>query len=287
MRWQTASGIDHLKLVTRLSQRIRSEHPTAGVWEAADFQWWWRVERESDAHDQQFLTDADGDPIGAAVLTRWPRTWGYDILALPSRAEELTPALITESVDRIEGLSSEGVEAAIRHDDPTLRRHLTQAGFEETEAQGAATWLNLEERPRPTAAPDGYHLRDRTDRENRSHHFIPRSTENVEQRLRQTSLYDPRLDLFIESADGAVVAYALFWFDAATGTGLIEPLRTEEGHERRGLATHLITAGLDRLAQFGAHRAKVNYEVGNEASEHLYLGMGFEVESTSTLYVHR
>ena len=44
---RTATGLDYLELVTRLLHRARLEHPTAGLWEAADMQWWWRVERSS------------------------------------------------------------------------------------------------------------------------------------------------------------------------------------------------------------------------------------------------
>lgn len=284
MRLQTASGIDYLERVTRLAQRIRAEHPTAGVWETADFQWWWRVERESDTLDQVFVTDEDGDPVGASLLTRWPRTWGHDLLTLPSRAEEATAALVPRSVARIEALSGQRVESAVRDDDPLLREALTQVGFEATDNQGAAAWLSIEERPPPIGVADGFQLRDRSEVADRRHHFVSRSAVSVEHRLQQTSLYDPELDLFIQTNDGTVVAYALFWFDPTTSIGVIEPVRTEEGHERQGLARHLLATGLDRLSLLGAERVKVNYEVGNEAAENLYLDVGFEVDSLSTVF---
>ena len=63
-----------------------------------------------------------------------------------------------------------------------------------------------------------------------------RSSEEVETRLRQCSLYDPALDLAVETADGEVAGYALFWFDPVTKVGLVEPMRVEDAYQRRGLA---------------------------------------------------
>jgi GNAT superfamily N-acetyltransferase len=103
--------------------------------------------------------------------------------------------------------------------------------------------------------------------------MIARNGEAVEPRLRQCSLYDPTLDLAIEDADGRPAGYALFWFDPATLVGLLEPMRVEDGYQRRGLARMLLTNGLDRLARKGARRLKVGFET--DAARNLYLGAGF------------
>lgn len=62
----------------------------------------------------------------------------------------------------------------------------------------------------------------------------------------------------------------------ARPTGLVEPIRTEDDHQRRGLARHVLTAGIERLAEAGARRIKICYEPGNPASSHLYLSVGFQ-----------
>lgn len=112
-----------------------------------------------------------------------------------------------------------------------------------------------------------------------------RSGEAVEARLRQCSLYDPTLDLALETAAGEVAGYALFWFDPVTKVGLVEPMRVEDAYQRRGLARALLTTGLDRLAQRGARRLKVGY--GTDAARRLYVGAGFRVISTSRSYSRR
>jgi predicted N-acetyltransferase YhbS len=109
-----------------------------------------------------------------------------------------------------------------------------------------------------------------------------RSGGEIEARLRQCSLYDPALDLAVETADGQTAGYALFWFDPVTNVGLVEPMRVEDAHQRRGLARTLLTAGLDRLAKRGAHRLKVGYST--DAARRLYTGSGFRVASTCTTY---
>jgi GNAT superfamily N-acetyltransferase len=66
------------------------------------------------------------------------------------------------------------------------------------------------------------------------------------------------------------------WYDPATATGLVEPMRTEDDHQRRGLARHVLTTGIDLLARAGAARIKIIVEHDNPAARNLYLGVGFE-----------
>jgi predicted N-acetyltransferase YhbS len=106
--------------------------------------------------------------------------------------------------------------------------------------------------------------------------MILRNGPEVETRLRQTSLYRPDLDLVILDDRNQAAAYGLFWLDPVTATGLVEPMRTEEEHQRRGLARHVLTAGIDLLAQAGAEVIKISFEPDNPAARDLYLDVGFE-----------
>lgn len=50
-----ASGRESMALATELLERVRLADPNAGVWEAADVQWWWRKARRSDEVEQFFF----------------------------------------------------------------------------------------------------------------------------------------------------------------------------------------------------------------------------------------
>ncbi|MDO5701713.1 MAG: hypothetical protein Q4P36_09640, partial [Bowdeniella nasicola] len=65
-----ASGLEAQRLATHLLQRTRRADPLAGVWEAADIQWWWRKPRPSDTVDNMFWMDDEG-PAAGVLLTIW------------------------------------------------------------------------------------------------------------------------------------------------------------------------------------------------------------------------
>jgi hypothetical protein len=91
-----ASGLESLALTTELLQRVRLADPTAGVWEAADLQWWWRTPRSSDTVEQLFWAD-DVGPVAAVVLTDWGMTWGFDPIVVPGVAAVTVSKLYTRS----------------------------------------------------------------------------------------------------------------------------------------------------------------------------------------------
>lgn len=277
-----ASGLEYLALVTQLLQRARLADAEAGLWEAADLQWWWRTPRRSDAVDQLFWLDEQG-PVAAVVLTDWGRGWGCDPIVIPGVA--LLPTVWARAVEAIDSLGLERVEVLVRDDDAELLGLLAGSGFVAEDDRSGITWMDAEERAEVAALPDGFTLSDRADERTRPHPLRHRNGEGVEARLRQCSLYDPTLDLAVEAADGEVVGYALFWFDPVTEVGLLEPMRVEDAYQRRGLARAMLTEGLDRLAKRGARRLKVGF--GTEPARRLYTGAGFRVSATSTSFARR
>lgn len=56
---------------------------------------------------------------------------------------------------------------------------------------------------------------------------------------------------------------------------MVEPMRTEDDHQRRGLARYLLTAGIEQLSEAGAERIKICFELSNPASSRLYPSVGF------------
>jgi predicted N-acetyltransferase YhbS len=279
-----ASGLEYLALATELLQRARLADAEAGVWEAADLQWWWRTPRRSDAIDQIFWIDDEG-PVAGVVLTEWSRAWGCDPIVVPGVSTVSVPTVWARAVEAIAALGLEAVEVLARDDDVELLGLLADAGFVADDDQSGLTWMDAENRAEVAALPEGFVLVDRAKEGTGPHPMRRRSGDEVEARLRQCSLYDPALDLAVEAADGQTAGYALFWFDPVTEVGLVEPMRVEDAFQRRGLARAMLTAGLDRLAKRGARRLKVGY--GTEAAHDLYVGTGFRVTSTSTTYVWR
>jgi GNAT superfamily N-acetyltransferase len=283
VRVARASGLEYLALVTGLLRRARLADAEAGLWEAADLQWWWRMPRRSDTIDQLFWIDEEG-PVAGVVLTEWTRAWGCDPIVVPGAAVPLA-AVWARAVEAIDGLGLDVVEVLARDDDVELLGLLAGAGFVAGDERGGVTWLDARDRPLVAAVPDGFVLVDRAEAASRPHWMRRRNGEEVEARLRHCTLYDPALDLAVETVDGETAGYALFWFDPVTKVGLVEPMRVEDAYQRRGLARAMLTAGLDRLARRGASRLKVGY--ATDAARALYVGAGFRVSATDRSYNRR
>lgn len=278
-----ASGLDALRLVTELLQRARLADRDAGLWEAADFQWWWRTPRRSDAIGQWFWLDGLG-PIAAVMLTDWGTTWGCDPILLPGISSNIEDLVWEAAVERAQApeLSDAPVETQVRDDDPRTAERLVSAGFGSTDDRGGMTWMAATDRPEAVPPQAGFRLLDRELDPGGQHWLTRRSGPDAEARLKQTALYDPSLDLAIRAPDGTIAGYALFWFDPITRVGMLEPMRVEDAWQRRGLARLLIAHGLERLAERGATRFKVSW--GSPPGRALYVGAGFGQEVTTTTY---
>ena len=127
-----------------------------------------------------------------------------------------------------------------------------------------------------SSLPEGFELVSRLDVPQRPHHMIARNGERVASLLAECSLYRPELDLAVYASDGRVAGYGLFWSDPVTGVGMVEPMRTEDEFQNMGIARHVLTSGLERLARSGCSRLKVAFHEGNEHAKRLYLSAGFQ-----------
>lgn len=284
LQCRAESGRDYLTSIVDLLHRVRTSHPTAGVWEAADFEWWWRTPRPSDEWGQLFWSEGDRT-IAAAIATDWGDRVGLDLVTLPGLPPAMRRSVFEGGVAFAASMSAGRLEMTIDDEDVELVSLLSGAGFERLPDKGICAWMPAARRRPIAPLSDGYRLLSRDEIGARRHHFADRSGEQVEVRLHETSLYRPDLDLAVVTDDGEVVAYGLFWHDPATEVGFVEPMRTEEAHQRRGLARHVLTAGLHRLALIGASRPKINYEIGNRASSELYRDVGFVPAMTTSIFV--
>lgn len=284
MRQEMLSGVERLTVVTALLHRIRLRDPRAGVWEAADPQWWWRRPRASDEIASPVWLDDTDQPIAAAMLTEWPDAWWLDVIRLPGLALTLDD-LTGPAWAQLEHQAGRPViEALVPADDVALGTWFAGRGFVAAEESWSG-WMAAADRPAVRALPAGYQLVDRAVRGvdvAPRHPMVTRNGPDVEARLRQTTLYDPRLDLAVLAGDGSVAGYALFWHDPVTGLGLVEPVRVEDDHAGRGIGYAMISAGLDRLARAGATTLKIGWE--SERAAELYTRLGFTSVATYTTY---
>ena len=279
-----ASGLDSLALSTELLQRARLADAEAGLWEAADLQWWWRKPRRSDTIDDLFWVDDEG-PVAGVVLTDWGEAWGCVPIVIPGVSTVPLSTVWARAVETVDALGLEAVEVLASDDDFELLGLLDATGFVADDDRSGTTWMDAQDRQEVTALPDGFELVDRNKDSTGPHPMRQRNGEEVEARLRQCSLYDAALDLAVEAPDGQTAGYALFWFDPVTQVGLVEPMRVEDAYQRRGIARAMLTEGLDRLVRRGARRLKVSY--ATDVARALYVGAGFRVTSTDRSYSRR
>ena len=276
-------GLDYLEAVTALLQRIRRVHPTAGLYQAAELQWWWREPHSTDALPQLFWFDDHSQPVAAVIATDFGdgssavfEETTLAVIVMPDAAADWVRYVIERGLAHVAASGLEAVDVEVDQADELMRDVLSGHGFAHKGDGIVVAWLAVDRRPEVSPLSEGYRLRTRAETMAQPHHFGRRAGPHTEERLGQTSLYRADLDLVIHDRDGDVGAYGLFWFDSVTATGVVEPMRTMDDHQRRGLARHVLTVGIERLAAAGAERISIGWEPDNPASGNLYRSVGFE-----------
>lgn len=268
-------GAAALDALTRLLRRARLADATWGAWEAADVHWWWRLDRRLDPDDCVVWSD-EGGPTAAAFATRFRDDLLADVVRLPHAHP------VPELVAAAAALADRHPHAAWAcvDGDETLSTALRSIGVAPTDEAMTAMWMAADAAPAPAIA-DGYRIERRSDQPaGGPHHLARRNGDDVADRLAESSIYRADLDLLVRAPDGAVAGYALFWADAETGVGLVEPVRVEDGHSGRGIARALVAAGVRALADEGCGRAKVSSMADNPAAIAAYRAVGFVPTAT-------
>ena len=122
------SGVDYLALVTDLLQTARRRAPHAGLWEAADLQWWWRKDQHQDAGAATFWLN-EGQPVAAVITTDWGARFGLDILRIDPGSNELLDVVWPRVTERVGELADSTIEMLIDEADSTLAAAADRARF--------------------------------------------------------------------------------------------------------------------------------------------------------------
>ena len=269
-------GIQYLEAVTTLLQRIRGADPIKGLFEAADLQFWWSAPRPTDTMGQLFWIDDSGLPEAAVIVTEWSDRIALDPMFTPDATPDFVAHVIERGLAHANEAGYKAVELEVAENDDVQQTALVSLGLTKTEDGFLESWLHADARPLIGALHQDYRLFSRADRIQHPHYAIDRVGPDVEERFLQTSLYRSDLDLLVLASDDSHAAHGVFWYDPVTATGLVEPMRTQEAHQKRGLARHILTSGIDRLSQAGAERIKIIFDPNNAAASALYLDVGFE-----------
>lgn len=276
-----ASGLGYLALATELLQRARLADAEAGLWEAADLQWWWRTPRRSDAIDQLFWIDDDG-PIAAVLLTDWGRTWQCDPILVPGLSAVSRRGVWQRARAAIDVLGLESLEVLVREDDFRLMDLLARAGFAAGDDRSGITWMDADKRPKSltcledsclSTAPRRRPVRTRCGPGAASKSRLASGSVRYTTRPSTSRFWLMTVRSQATRSSGST---------PLTKVGLVEPMRVEDAYQRRGLGRVMLTAGLDRLAKRGARRLKVGYST--DTARRLYVDAGFRVTSTIASY---
>lgn len=276
------TGLAHVESTSALLQRVHRLLPAGGLYQAADVQWWWAVPRSTDDLPQLHWVDEGGDAVAVAALTDFADGTSavYTdpmllVAALPDAPTDFWERVLDRALEHATSHGIDRLELEVEQQDARLQHLLTSRGFTPSGDGLVLCRLDPADRPTPQPLAVGDRLVSRAERTGGPHPMNRRAAADFERRLREVSLYRPDLDLAVVDEHDEPAAFALCWFDPTTESGMIEPVRTHDAHQRRGLAHHLLATGIERLVSVGAREISIGYEPDNPASGTLYRRCGF------------
>jgi GNAT superfamily N-acetyltransferase len=286
-------GLEYLDAMTALLRRVRLADPDWGTYEAAELQWFWTTPRSTDSLGQLFWFDDSGRPLAAVAVLDFGDGMSlvYDaptlvVVVMPDATPDWVRHVVERGLAHVAEAGIDSISVEVERNEHALRDALFAHGFTVTGEALIGCRLDAAARPAVSPLAEGYRLRTRRDTADRPHHMADARRPQFEERLAQT-MHRPELDLTVIDSNDEPVAYGIFWYDSETSIGLVEPMRTHDEHQRRGLARHVLTAGVDLLAAAGAARININFEPDNPASGALYQSVGFRPAWRTDIFSRR
>ena len=284
------AGEDDYELMRGLVRDIYAVggQPTYGS--IGDIDWWRSAEDDPDNLTAQLWFD-DNTLVGIA----WPADPQVDMFSHPhyrfveqdmldwaENWRSRTPA--AEPPPKLRGWSFDG--------DTPRRNLLTERGYTRADTCLQYRSRPIEGRVSARPVPSGYVVRNvagQYEAEQRvavhRNAFAPSQMSlKYYMAARRMPTYRQDLDLVAVAADGTFAAFCIVWWDSANKLGVFEPVGCHSEHRRRGLASAVMTEGLRRLYDLGAHTAQVTTGCSNAGAGSLYEALGFRVVDENWAY---
>ncbi len=117
---------------------------------------------------------------------------------------------------------------------------------------------------------DNLKFQSRLEKSEIPHPLSTRNGKDIEEKLNRCSLYNSNFDNFATDYSNQTAAYCVTWFEPKTAIGVIEPFRTENLFQKKGVGKALLTYSISKLRNRGAKTIKVAFETRNSAAQKLY-----------------
>ena len=282
----------YLHKVTEFMTACRQEDPLAGLWDVGDLQWWWRDNQYTDPTAQMFWEDRQGTVGGFVLLSQAYRCVDYEILPRLGQGP-IAQAIVGWGLHRLQEMAASAPSQGpytlfIRQDHQTFQQMAQRLGCQATGEALVQTILDLRAGLPAIPVPAGYQVRSlRQGDLAAGKPPVLHISAAMYRRLRDTPLYCEDMHLIVIAPDARIAAECICWIDQVNGIGVFEPVRTQEGFQRRGLARAMMAEGLRRMAARGVRWAKVSHMQSNTGAASLYRAVGFREAFARLVYAYR
>jgi mycothiol synthase len=253
---------------------------------------WWRA--TTNDHELMSKVRLWFDNDGILVAFVWPRgSDQIEVLIRPNHRRlerqilRQAEAAFAQSLQAKEVGNDERSFHYWSYEQDHVRNAMLQAfGYQRDEDEFLAHHrLDVTDAPAPRLLPLGYTVRgfageseiqSRVEAHRSAFHPSKMTVEKHRQ-VMASPTYRQSLDIVCVAADGAIAACTIVWFDEINRVGIFEPVACHADHQRKGLASAVMSEGLRRIHALGGTVAHVMSHREDSPGAHTYRSLGFEM----------
>ena len=250
----------------------------------------WELMNDFDAPQDMRLW-RDGDDIGALAMFVGPGQLWFE--CLPA-AEDLIGEMLRWAEQSSRNAGRPSLSIHVLDQDLARQRLVAARGYAREGPEAVQFRLYLACDVPPLDLPTGMRVRDcveidlqaralchRDAWSHLAHIGLPdarsKFTADSYRKLLAAPLYDPTLDLVVETEEGDLVANCIGWADQESGIGEFEPVGCHVDYRGRGIAGAMMREGARRMKARGLKWARVGTAHFNAAAISAYQNGGFEL----------